>query len=69
MLAYALPMFFGWLADAKTGRFKLICGGVAVCGLAHILMVISGIPSLLANGGAKGPFFLSVYILAIGAGK
>ncbi|PQE26084.1 oligopeptide transporter protein [Rutstroemia sp. NJR-2017a BBW] len=67
MLAYALPMLFGWLADAKTGRFKLICGGVAVCGLAHILMVISGIPSLLANGGAKAPFFLSVYILSIGA--
>lgn len=24
MLAYALPVFFGWLADTRTGRFKLI---------------------------------------------
>lgn len=69
LLAYALPLFFGWLADTKTGRFKIICWGVAVCGLAHVLMVASGAPTLLANGGAKAPFFLSVYTLSIGAGK
>ncbi|CAD6447554.1 bef235d5-74a7-4929-b147-c05db96e6cc5-CDS [Sclerotinia trifoliorum] len=67
MLAYALPLFFGWLADTKTGRFKIICWGVAVCGIAHILMCASGAPSLLASGGAKAPFFLSVYTLSIGA--
>ncbi|KAB8295727.1 hypothetical protein EYC80_008552 [Monilinia laxa] len=67
LLAYALPLFFGWLADTKTGRFKIICWGVAVCGVAHILMCASGAPNLLASGGAKAPFFLSVYTLAIGA--
>lgn len=67
LLAYALPLFFGWLADTKTGRFKIICWGVAVCGLAHVLMCASGAPSLLASGGAKAPFFLSVYTLSIGA--
>ncbi|KAK3314467.1 general substrate transporter [Apodospora peruviana] len=67
MLAYALPLLFGWMADAKTGRFKLICWGVAVFGVAHVLMVAAGSKDLLANGTSKGPYFLSVYILAIGA--
>ncbi|KAK4120374.1 general substrate transporter [Parathielavia appendiculata] len=67
MLAYALPLLFGWLADAKTGRFKLICWGVGVFGVAHVLMVAAGAKDLLANGTAKAPYFLSVYILSIGA--
>lgn len=68
MLAYTLPMLFGWLSDTKTGRFKMICWGVAVCGVAHVLMVASGAPSLLANGNAKIPYFISLYILSVGAG-
>lgn len=68
-LAYALPIYFGWLADSKFGRFKLICWGVAICGVAHIIMVISAIPSILASGNAIGPFALSLYMLSIGAGK
>ncbi|KAK4216506.1 POT family-domain-containing protein [Rhypophila decipiens] len=67
MLAYALPLFFGWLADAKWGRFKVICWGVGVFGIAHVLMVAAGSKDLLANGTAKAPYFISVYILAIGA--
>ncbi|AEO61298.1 general substrate transporter [Thermothelomyces thermophilus ATCC 42464] len=67
MLAYALPLVFGWLADAKTGRFPLICWGVAVFGVAHVLMVAAGAKDLLANGNAKAPYFLSVYILSVGA--
>ncbi|KAK3939190.1 general substrate transporter [Diplogelasinospora grovesii] len=67
MLAYALPLVFGWMADARTGRFRLICWGVAVFGIAHILMVASGAPTLLQNGSAKAPYFISVYILAVGA--
>jgi dipeptide/tripeptide permease len=39
MLIYALPVLFGWLADTKTGRWKLICLGVFVCAVSHILMV------------------------------
>ncbi|KAK3684149.1 general substrate transporter [Podospora appendiculata] len=67
MLAYALPLFFGWLADARTGRFRIICWGVAVFGVAHVLMIVAGAKPLLENGTAKAPYFLSVYILAIGA--
>ncbi|TID16792.1 major facilitator superfamily transporter peptide [Venturia nashicola] len=67
MLVYALPVFFGWLADAKTGRFPLIVWGVIVCGIAHVLMVACGAPQLLANHTAVAPFFISVYVLAVGA--
>ena len=68
MLVYAFPVFFGWLADTKTGRYSLICWGVVVCGVAHVIMVAAGAPALLATGKAVAPFFISVYILAIGAG-
>ncbi|KAK4159706.1 major facilitator superfamily domain-containing protein [Cladorrhinum sp. PSN259] len=67
MLAYALPLLFGWLADAKTGRYKIICWGVAVFGVAHALMVAAGAKNLLANGMAKVPYFISLYMLSIGA--
>lgn len=66
-MAYAFPIFFGWLADTKYGRFKLICWGVALCGVAHVIMIISSIPSILGSGNAIGPFALSLYSLAIGA--
>ncbi|KAJ1333232.1 putative peptide transporter [Microdochium nivale] len=66
-LAYALPIYFGWLADTKYGRFKMICWGVAVCGVAHVIMIISALPQVLASGNAIGPFALSLYMLSIGA--
>ncbi|KAL3423963.1 MFS peptide transporter [Phlyctema vagabunda] len=66
-LAYALPIFGGWIADTKWGRFKTICIGVAICGVAHIIMIISAIPSILKAGNAIGPFALSLYMLAVGA--
>jgi len=69
MLVYTLPMLFGWLSDTKTGRFKMVCYGVAVCGVSHVLMVSAGAKNLLASGNAKIPYFISLYILAIGAGK
>ncbi|KAH6720782.1 putative peptide transporter PTR2 [Leptodontidium sp. MPI-SDFR-AT-0119] len=66
-LAYGLPIFGGWLADKHLGRFKTICIGVAVCGVAHVIMIIAAIPKLIQNGTAIGPFALSLYMLAVGA--
>jgi dipeptide/tripeptide permease len=68
-MTYALPLYFGWLADTKYGRFKMICWGVAICGLAHIIMIISALPPVLLSGNAIGPFALSLYMLAIGAAQ
>ncbi|KAK6083005.1 MFS peptide transporter [Seiridium cupressi] len=67
LIAYASPLFFGYLADTKTGRFKMIFWGVLVFGIAHVLMVAAGAKDLLANGNAKIPYFISIYILALGA--
>ena len=47
----------------------MIFWGVIVCGLGHVLIVIGGARSLIENGTAKIPFFIGVYILAVGAGK
>jgi len=68
-LAYALPVLFGWLADTKYGRFRLICWGIVVCGFAHVIMIISALPPVLASGHAIGPFALSLYMLSFGAGR
>lgn len=68
-LAYALPILFGWLADTKYGRFKMICWGVAVCGVAHVIMIIAALPPVLKSDRAIGPFALSLYMLAIGSCK
>jgi hypothetical protein len=32
-------------------------------------MIASGAPGLLANGTAAAPYMISLYVLAIGAGK
>ncbi|KAI1379533.1 hypothetical protein F4677DRAFT_453086 [Hypoxylon crocopeplum] len=61
-LAYALPIYFGWLADTKYGRFKMICWGVAICGVAHIIMIISSLPPVLLSGNA-------IDMLSIGAAQ
>ena len=67
-LSYTLPILFGWMADAKYGRFRMICQGVAICGVAHIIMIISAIPSVLQGPNAIVPFAISLYMLSIGAG-
>ncbi|PBP15489.1 peptide transporter [Diplocarpon rosae] len=67
MLVYCLPVVFGYIADTYTGRFRLICYGVVVFGVAHALMIASGAPSLLQEGHSAAPYLISLYILAVGA--
>lgn len=69
MLSYAVPLLTGYIADAFTGRFKLICAGILVFGIAHVLLLGSAAPSLLASGAATAPYFISLYMLSIGSGK
>lgn len=42
--------------------------GVIICGVSHVIMIIGAIPSVLQSGHAIGPFMLSLFLLAIGAG-
>lgn len=69
MLVYCLPVFFGWLSDVKTGRFKMIIWGVFVCGVAHVVLMAAAAPSVLTSHHATAPFMIGLYVLAIGAGK
>ncbi|RMZ90747.1 hypothetical protein DV736_g2027, partial [Chaetothyriales sp. CBS 134916] len=69
-LAYLIPIFGGWLADVKTGRFKAVIYGVIICGVAHIIQVVGAIPSVLQRGAgnAAPPFIIGLLLLAVGAG-
>jgi dipeptide/tripeptide permease len=49
-LAYVIPIFGGWWADTKVGRYKAIVVGVLICGFSHVIMVIGAIPSILKAG-------------------
>lgn len=66
-LAYCLPIFTGYLADSRFGRYNMINWGIYVMGVGHVILVASGAKSLLASGAAKGPFFVGIYIIAVGA--
>ncbi|WWC62398.1 uncharacterized protein I303_104994 [Kwoniella dejecticola CBS 10117] len=67
-LAYVLPIAGGIIADTKWGRFKAIAFGTGVGIIAHVLLVISAIPSVISGGHAIGPFLLSLYILSFASG-
>ncbi|RAL58694.1 hypothetical protein DID88_003000 [Monilinia fructigena] len=67
-LAYTIPIFGGWLADTKLGRFKTICIGTVIFGIAHLVLVIGAIPSVLQAGQGMAPFIIGVLTLALGAG-
>ncbi|KAE8135041.1 hypothetical protein BDV38DRAFT_273085 [Aspergillus pseudotamarii] len=69
-LAYILPILGGWWADVHVGRYKAICVGVLICGIAHLIQIFGAIPSVLQKGTAHSapPFIISLLILALGAG-
>ena len=68
-LAYTVPILGGWVADTKLGRYKTICIGVFICGIAHIIMIFGALPSVLQAGHGAAPFIISLLILAFGAGE
>ncbi|PYH98434.1 MFS peptide transporter [Aspergillus ellipticus CBS 707.79] len=69
-LAYVIPIFGGWWADVSVGRYKAICVGVAICGIAHIIQIIGAIPKVLQEGEKHSapPFIIGLLLLALGAG-
>lgn len=69
-LSYVIPIFGGWWADIHIGRYKAICVGVLICGVAHIIQVFGAIPSVLQKGTANAapPFIIGLLLLSFGAG-
>ena len=57
------------MADVHLGRYTVICIGVAVCGIAHVVLVVGALPSVLQAGHGVAPFVIGILILACGAGK
>jgi dipeptide/tripeptide permease len=68
LISYCFPLVVGYFADTKFGRYPMIFWGVIICGVGHVLIVAGGARELIEAGTAKIPFFIGVYILAIGAG-
>ncbi|KAL7409979.1 PTR2-domain-containing protein [Mrakia frigida] len=67
-LAYTIPILGGIIADTKWGKFKTICVGTFVGFVAHVVLVIAAIPSVIATGHAIAPFVISIIILAFATG-
>ena len=67
-LAYVIPIFGAWIADVKIGCYQAIVWGVLVGAVAHVIMIGGAAPALLQAGKGVAPFFVSFFILAIGAG-
>lgn len=69
LIAYCLPLLVGYLADSRFGRYPMIFWGIIICGVGHVLICAGGSKTLIENDTAKIPFFIGVYILAVGAGE
>ena len=67
-VAYLVPLYAGYVADSKIGKFRAIWIGV-ICGFfAHILLVIAAIPAVIEGGNAIVPTAFGIITLAFGTG-
>ena len=67
--AYVTPLFGAYIADTYLGRYKTIGWSIAICLVGHILLIVSALPSVLANpNGALGCFIIAVIVMGSGTG-
>ncbi|VEU19344.1 DEKNAAC100411 [Brettanomyces naardenensis] len=67
-MAYVMPLFGGYMADSKIGKFKAIMIGVWIGLISHIIFVIAAIPSVIAGGKALAAIIIAILSLSVGTG-
>ena len=67
-LAYVVPLYGGFIADTKWGKFRAIWVGVIVGAIAHVLFIIAALPPVIEQGHAIVCTAFAVITLAIGTG-
>ncbi|KAK7681263.1 hypothetical protein QCA50_015650 [Cerrena zonata] len=67
-LAYTVPIYGGFVADAQIGKLKAIWIGVFAGFISHILFIIAAVPSVIAGGHGVVPTALGIITLAFGTG-
>ncbi|KAJ7877799.1 MFS peptide transporter [Mycena leptocephala] len=65
-VAYVVPIFGGWIADTRLGRYQTIIFGILVGFVGHAIMTGGAAPSVLKAGKGVAPFHIGYWILAIG---
>jgi POT family proton-dependent oligopeptide transporter len=59
----------GWVSDQYWGKFKTIYVAICLATVGHILILVSAIPTVLANGsGALGSFIIGLILFGSGVG-
>lgn len=67
--AYLVPLFGGWLADAKLGRYKTIHIAIGVGMIAHVILVAAASPGVIVHpDNSLGAFIVGMLVLCFGTG-
>jgi POT family proton-dependent oligopeptide transporter len=67
--AYIMPLVGAWIADARMGRFWTLHVAIAISTIAHVILVISAIPSVIVKPDASfGVFIVGLLTLCVGTG-
>ncbi|KAL9940304.1 hypothetical protein V8E36_001009 [Tilletia maclaganii] len=66
---YITPILGAYIADTYLGRYKTVCWAVLIAIVGHILLVISALPSVIADRpGAMACFSVSFVTMGLGTG-
>lgn len=67
-LVYVTPLFGGYIADTRWGRYRTIWVGSLVGLLAHVFFVAAALPRVIASGYALVPTVAGIVTMALSSG-